>query len=300
LFEAADLICGKFRTYNQRQPSGMSNSADFQTPGRQEASADDPREARAGAGPLILCLDTATEKRSAAVFRGGTQLALVSKDLRDGGASSVLRDVDEVLGEAGVSLREIELFAACTGPGSFTGLRSGLATVKAFARTLGRPSVGVPTLHAVAHGARASERLYALLPAGRGEVFAQLLSVSEDGLVRELGEPLHLPPERLLERAKASGGGLKWAGGGALKYLAQIEEAARGAGLSFAREGGARAEAGEDEWVFAETSEVLAPSVAALALRLFRGAEAPGAENLRAIYVRPSDAELNERCHDQG
>jgi tRNA threonylcarbamoyladenosine biosynthesis protein TsaB len=278
----------------------MSNSADFQTQGRREASAFDSREARAEAGPLLLCLDTATEKRSAAVFRGRAQLALVSKDLRAGGASSVLGDVDEVLRDAGVSLREVELFAACTGPGSFTGLRSGLATVKAFARTLGRPSVGVPTLHAVAHGARASARLYALLPAGRGEVFAQLLSVGEDGRVRELGEPLHLPPARLLERAKASGGGLKWAGGGALKYLEQIEEAARAAGLGFARGGGRAEEPLENEWVFADTPEVLAPCVAALALKLFSDGGASGAETLRAIYVRPSDAELNERCHDRG
>jgi hypothetical protein len=52
--------------------------------------------------------------------------------------------------------------------------------------------------------------------------------------------------------------------------------------------------------VFAPTPGVLAPCVAALALSLFRGGADAGAEQLRAIYVRPSDAELNERCREQG
>lgn len=274
----------------------MSNRTNFQTPLRQEEAADDSREA----GPLLLCLDTATEKRSVAVFRGVEQLALRARDLRTEGASGVLRDVDEALRDAGVALREIELFAACTGPGSFTGLRSGLATVRALSKTLGKPAVGVPTLHAVALQARPSERLFALLPAGRGEVFAQLLSVSEGGEVCELGEPLHLPPAKLLSRAKVLGGGLKWAGGGALKYLEQIEEAARDAGLSFVRRAEEFSEPGGRVWAFAHTPEVLAPSVAALALERFRGGGALKTEDLRAIYVRPSDAELNERCHEQG
>lgn len=273
----------------------MSNSANFQTPARREGAADDSRDERALARPLILCLDTATERRSVAVFRGSEQLSLRARELREGGASGVLRDVDEALQEAGVPLREVELFAACTGPGSFTGLRSGLATVKGLSGTLGRPAVGVPTLHAVALRAKPSGRLFALLPAGRGEVFAQLLSVDGDGQVCELGEPLHLPPASLLERAKSSGGGLKWAGGGASKYLEQIEEAARGAGLSFVRDAGESREPRESEWMFAHTPEVLAPCVAALALRKFRGGEVGSAGDLRAIYVRPSDAELNER-----
>src|SRR5687767_6109027 len=146
----------------------MSNRTDFHTSGRHTETADDSREARADAGPLLLSLDTATEERSAAVFRGAVRLALRSNELRAGGAAGVLGDVDGVLREARVSLREIELFAACTGPGSFTGLRSGLATIKALSRTLRKPAVGVPTLHAVAHGARPAGRLYALLPAGRG------------------------------------------------------------------------------------------------------------------------------------
>jgi tRNA threonylcarbamoyladenosine biosynthesis protein TsaB len=278
----------------------MSNSITFQDSANRSAFEEASREERAGARTLMLSVDTATETRSVAVVRGGELLAERSQKLREAGASSILRDIDEVLRAAGIGLRELELLAACTGPGSFTGLRSGLATLKALSKTLGKPVVGVPTLHAVAYHARPSARLVAMLPAGRGEVFAQLLSVSEDGLVRELGEAVHVSPSRLLEDARALGGGLRWAGGGALKYLSEIEEAARAEGFSFTKTSERVGEPSEGEWQFAPVKDALAHGLAALALSSYRAGAETGAERLRAIYVRPSDAELNERCHEQG
>ncbi|MBA3243531.1 MAG: tRNA (adenosine(37)-N6)-threonylcarbamoyltransferase complex dimerization subunit type 1 TsaB [Acidobacteria bacterium] len=252
-------------------------------------------------GTLMLCLDTATEKRSIAVVRGSTLLALRAGELREAGASSILRDLDETLHAAGVGLREIELLAACTGPGSFTGLRSGLATVKALAASLRKPLVGVPTLHAIAYEARPAGRLVVMLPAGRGEVFAQLLRVGEEGFVEELGEAIHVSPSKLVESALNLGGGLKWAGSGAAKYLEQIVEATRAAGLSFALTSNEEGrEPLEGEWLFEQTTDVLVQGVAALALSSWRAGAATSAELLRAIYVRPSDAELNERCHEPG
>ena len=78
-------------------------------------------------------------------------------------------------------------------------------------RSLGRPCVGIPTLQAVAHAGGSSAATVALLPAGRGEVFAQMFSVSEDGIVAELDSAAHLSPPALLARY---GGlkNLKWAG----------------------------------------------------------------------------------------
>ena len=194
-------------------------------------------EGRARAGPtrddlLTLAVETATEKRSAAVARGRRLLALRSSEPRVGGAAAgVLEEIDRALAEARVRLEEVELFAAAVGPGSFTGLRSGLATLKALAVTLGRPLVGVPTLHALAHASRPAERLAALIPAGRGEVFAQLLGVTSEGVVTELCGPAHVAPARLLEKMRGLGGGIKFTGGGAFKYFELIREAAEASGL---------------------------------------------------------------------
>jgi tRNA threonylcarbamoyladenosine biosynthesis protein TsaB len=249
---------------------------------------------------LTLAVDTATEKRSAAVFRGARQLSLVAGDSHDGGSANVLGDIERALGVASVRLEDVGLFAAACGPGSFTGLRAGLATLKGLALTLRRPVVGVQTLRAVAHASRPAETLAALIPAGRGEVFAQLLRASADGEVFEKEAPAHVPPARLVERVARLGVGVKWAGGGAHKFMELIRDAAASSGIRFdLADDGAR-DAREGEWVVAPRVGALAASVARLALAKFLRGEAEGAESIRAIYVRPSDPELKEQCRAQG
>jgi tRNA threonylcarbamoyladenosine biosynthesis protein TsaB len=242
---------------------------------------------------LTLSVETATERRSVAVLRGGRLLSLCERELRDGGGAAVLADIDRALAEASVSVAEVELFAAALGPGSFTGLRAGLATVKALAATLGKPVVGVPTLHALAHAARPARRLCALLPAGRGEVFAQMLRVTPEGEVEELGAAEHVPPARLLESV-SGGGGVKFAGGGAHKFEELLREKASALGFNFRELTNTYEEPRDDEWALAPQVLSLAADVGALALSRYEAGERGGADGLCAIYVRPSDAELNE------
>jgi tRNA threonylcarbamoyladenosine biosynthesis protein TsaB len=245
---------------------------------------------------LTLGVDTSTERRSVALLRGGRVLAESSGGLREGGSANLLADIDQVLGSAGVRLKEVGLYAAAVGPGSFTGLRSGLATVKGLALTTGKPALGVQTLHALAFCVRPAARVVSLIPAGRGEVFAQLLSVSAEGVVGELESPTHLPPGRLLERMAGLGGGLKWTGGGAIKFLGLIRERAEAEGIDFTI-GDGSVVAEQDGWVVAAAVDELAGSVAEMA----RAAYASGSfkEGLTAVYVRPSDAELKGLCHAQ-
>jgi tRNA threonylcarbamoyladenosine biosynthesis protein TsaB len=247
-------------------------------------------------GVLTLGVDTSTERRSVVLFGGGRVLAECSSGLREGGSANLLADIDRVLGSAGVKLKEVGLYGAAVGPGSFTGLRSGLATVKGLSLTTAKPAVGVQTLHALAYCVRPAPRVVSLIPAGRGEVFAQLLSVSTEGRVTELEEPAHLPPALLLERMAALGGGLKWTGGGALKFLETIRERAVSAGIEFHSPGENGAAEG-DGWVVAPALEALAGSVAEMAFKAYAtGADTAG---LAAVYVRPSDAELKGLCHAQ-
>ena len=240
-----------------------------------------------------MSVETATEHRSVAVLRGAEVLSLCERELRDGGGAAVLADIDRALAEASVRVADVELFAAALGPGSFTGLRAGLATVKALAATLGKPVVGVPTLHALAHAARPSKKLCALLPAGRGEVFAQMLRVTHEGSVEELSAPEHVPPARLLERMSGEDG-VKFAGGGAHKFEGLLREKAAALGLKFRELTNAYEEPGEGEWALAPKVLSLAADVGALALSSYEAGERGGADELCAIYVRPSDAELNE------
>lgn len=200
--------------------------------------------------------------------------------------------------EGECSLNDISLFAVAAGPGSFTGLRIGVATVKSFAATLERPAIGVPTLHAVAIAAGPSPRTLALIPAGRGEVFGQLLSIDPSGVPRALAAPVHLPPRKLL--AGLNGAlSLKLAGEAVELYLDEINAYARQKGIALEREAGGDGSGEPYVWSLQPSIENLAVHVAAEAGRLFRSGAEGRPEDLHAIYVRPSDAELNEQCLEQ-
>ncbi len=129
--------------------------------------------------PLILALETATKLCSVAVGRAGEVLALRELDdaqLRHAERLNVL--VDEVMREAGLSLREIDAVAVGTGPGSYTGLRIGLSAAKGFCYALQRPIIGIPTLAALVQSVRSTGAglggsLWPMIDARRMEVFTQ-------------------------------------------------------------------------------------------------------------------------------
>lgn len=236
--------------------------------------------------PLILSMDTATLGGSVCLMRGDELLTSVIGDREVSHSSTLLRDIERALISSGVTIREIDLFAVAAGPGSFTGLRIGLATVKALAATLDRPSIGIPTLQAVARAGGASNATVALLPAGRGELFAQLLSVSSDGLVTEQDAPAHLPVHAIIEKY-GSMSKVTWAGAGAHSQRDFLQAQAENAGFEF--ETGSAEAVG---WKLALREENLAPEIAVLAQQHLPAGPGDAAESLRAIYVRPSDPEL--------
>jgi hypothetical protein len=131
-----------------------------------------------------------------------------------------------------------------------------------------------------------------LIPAGRGEVFAQHLSLREDGGVFEHGPPTHVAPGELIESVRPLGGRVTWAGEGAQKYRALIEEAAGAEGVRVVGEDAGAVDAGGRVWVIEPCAGALAKNVAALALSNYDPSENFAVENLRALYVRPADAKI--------
>lgn len=244
--------------------------------------------------PLILSIETTTRAGSVALARGEEILGSRVGDPRLSHSTHLLRDVEALLTEAGLKPRDVDLFAVASGPGSFTGIRIGVATAKAFAATLEKPAVGIQTLHAVALAAGWSARTMALLPAGRGELFAQMLEVDALRRVDEIEKPIHVAPEKMLERVVWTRR-LRWAGEGAQQHAALIREFALAHGIKFFVEAqGGEQKGGEEGWVLAPRFEALAETVATLALRRFLRGETSSPDKLLALYVRPSDAELNE------
>ena len=231
------------------------------------------------AAPLILAIETATRAGGVAVARGDKVLASLAGDAAVSHSTNLIEMIREALQSANANLQDVEVFAVACGPGSFTGLRIGLATVKAFAAHLNKRVVGVSTLAAVAHGCGVKGEIVSLLPAGRGEAFTQRFSVDDDDLTA-VDSAQHLAPAELLERY--SGKATTFAGDG----VEMIERLLPDGNIPRA-------------WNLIREVPPLAPSIALLGLRGFRGGKLVAPEDLQAVYVRASDAEINERWLQQ-
>lgn len=222
---------------------------------------------------LLLCCDTATPAESVALVRGDAILAERVSVRPKGHGPTLLDTFQELLDEAGLTPGALDGLVCGLGPGSFTGLRVALATLKGAALGLDRPLYGVRTVLAF-QAAHPEAEVVAVVDARRGEVFA-------DGAA--LSAPLSVTPEALAGHLAALPGlsaparPLRLLGNGATLYAERLL-AALPAHL--------RAD------VPAEP-EAHAPRAALLARAVRDGLAPADLATIEPLYVRPSDAELN-------
>jgi tRNA threonylcarbamoyladenosine biosynthesis protein TsaB len=198
---------------------------------------------------LVLALDTTTASGSCAL------------------AEHLPGDLMSLLERAGTALSEIDVFAVATGPGSFTGLRIGIATMQGLAFAEGKPLVGVSGFDALARIAGDIDRIATWVDAWRGEVFAALY---EDG--REVQLPVVSRPEVLLESLR--GRPTLFIGDGAVVHRETIQR------------------------MMGDSARVAQPPAPPLAgaMAILGGTASLSGEHLpdaiRPLYVRRTDAEL--------
>jgi len=154
----------------------------------------------------ILALDTTEMRGSVALLAGGQVRAARRHDTNVDYSEWLLPAVGEVMGQDGGEVRSVELVAVATGPGSFTGLRVGLTTAKAWAEVYGMPIVGVSRLEAMAQSVQPEGGgVAAFYDAQRGQVFGGLYTAPRGGMAAS-GEEVVLSPEEFLGTvAKAAG-----------------------------------------------------------------------------------------------
>jgi len=149
---------------------------------------------------LILAFDTTSPDGGAALHREALSLGEVRAPGKVNYSVALFEMVERLLSGSGLRLAEVELFAAATGPGSFTGIRVGLAAAQGWARAFGRPVRGVSVLEAMVEAAQPpGAAAVPLLDARRGEFYlgvyrrtpgaapgsaAGTFSLSGEGLVR--------------------------------------------------------------------------------------------------------------------
>jgi tRNA threonylcarbamoyladenosine biosynthesis protein TsaB len=152
----------------------------------------------------LLCLDTSTPTARVALVDGTGAPVARAEATADRHSAHVLQLCDDVLREAGLTAAQLDAIACGAGPGSFTGLRVGLAVAKGLALATGKPLVLISSLQALALDlARAAPGPRTVVPcidAGKGEVYAFACDADVAGGVTQGGEPWRLLPPALAER----------------------------------------------------------------------------------------------------
>jgi len=205
---------------------------------------------------LTLAVDTAAEIGSIAVTDEGHILEVARLHAPGGFGQILFGELEALLARCRVRLADIDLYAAATGPGSFTGVRVGLAAIKGLAEVAGKPAAGISNLAALAQFGSADLRA-PLIDARRGEVFAALLD--RDGT--EIIPASVLPFPRFAELI----------GGRAVEFIS----------------------AGFDPGQPVTTAPFeLAGMIARLAMQRLLAGEPCDPASIEANYVRRSDAEI--------
>jgi tRNA threonylcarbamoyladenosine biosynthesis protein TsaB len=151
---------------------------------------------------LVLGVETSTMQGGAALVGEGGLVSEYTLNVEATHSERLLPTIERVLRDSGVSLDSLSGIAVGLGPGSFTGLRIGLSTVKGLAYATGLPVVGVPTLEAMAWTVPfVGMQICAVLDARKQEVYAALFRYDR-GLLQQVMQDTALSPEALCARIR--------------------------------------------------------------------------------------------------
>lgn len=239
---------------------------------------------------LVLSLDTTTRTGSVALWRDGHTLDERAGDPARTHGQRLPGELLEALASQRLKLSDVDLYAVAAGPGSFTGLRVGIATMQGLAFASRRPLVSVSTLEALALGGMRACRpspgllVAAWMDAGRQEVFSALYEVATEaaGTTRDerhlaiLDGPAVDRPDRTLDRWRSLVGTrpIGFIGEGAARYRDVIDD-------GFGR-----------QVMMAAEAPALAGLMAEIAARRAEAGEAVAPHAIRPVYVRRPDAEI--------
>lgn len=228
----------------------------------------------------ILSIDTSAMLGSVALSDGMELIAQEQQEIQRTHSERLFDSIAKLCDSAGWDRRGVEAVAVAIGPGSFTGLRIGLAAAKGIALAAGAKIAGVSSLESLALNARGFEgTVVSLIDARRGELYAAAYEISGDTGLNLIMEECVLPPDALIRRLKRIDGELSLVGDGAISY-----------GERLVRALGARAELAERS-----RCHPRAINLAVLAHgRLSRG-RGDILAGLVPNYVRTSDAEVGFR-----
>ena len=223
----------------------------------------------------ILGIDTSTKSGSVAILKDEELLAEATLLRNKTHSERLLPSIKYILSECGLHLNDLDALAVTTGPGSFTGLRIGLSTLKGLGWALEKPLLGISTLHALAYNVPYTNlKICPILDARKGEVYTALFSSKDGEVIRETEDTV-IDPGKLIKKLK---GEIIFLGDGVRTYGSFIENNwDQNTPLLFAHEA---------SWNI-RASNIC--RLGGIALKQGNGKEA---EEININYIRPSEAEL--------
>jgi len=228
----------------------------------------------------ILALDTSGVTASIAILRDETVLAEIFLNLGRNHSEILLPYIDQLLAATGLELRAIDLFACTVGPGSFTGIRIGVSTVKGLALAVDRPIVGLSALDVLAMNAMGLQgKICPMIDARREQVYAGLYADNgSESLTNIITERLN----KVTDFLELIAGETVFIGTGAVKYGDIIRRKLGGRG----------------HFVVDHLQQVRASAVGVLAGRKALAGGLTDAVKLIPLYLRRSEAEekIDRQC----
>jgi tRNA threonylcarbamoyladenosine biosynthesis protein TsaB len=221
----------------------------------------------------ILAVDTTTSSGSVALLEDRRLVGEIAGESRTTHSARLLGAVDHLLRSEGLAIADIGAFAVAAGPGSFTGIRIGLSTVKALAFASGKPVVPVSSLRALALklALAGASLVCPVLDAKKGEVYAALFETAEGRLVEVIRQGAYAPDD-LCARLPA-GRVIAFIGGGSGVYREKIVTRMR------------------ENAVFPSRTQFVAHEVGLLGLEGLGEGKGVPADGVEPLYFRRSQAE---------
>lgn len=127
----------------------------------------------------ILAIDTSSKNANVAILENQNTIIELNNNDEKTHSQKLMPMIDEAFKKLNLSLDDINLISCCVGPGSFTGVRIGIATAKAFADSKNIPTVGVSSLEALAYNLNQDGLICSLINANNGNVYAGLFEIAE-------------------------------------------------------------------------------------------------------------------------
>ncbi len=225
----------------------------------------------------ILAIDTSTDYLSLAIMRDGKIAARFHRRSHMRHSSLLMPMIDKLLKKAKVKLKAIDCFCISIGPGSFTGLRIGVVTVKGLSYALNKPIVTVPTLDVIAENVKSFKGIICpVLDARKNKVYACLYQ-SDGKKLKRVSKYLLLPVTELLEKAAKH------------DRIIFLGDAIDLVGKSFERSFSSRS---QDQALLRKVWHPKAGVVAKLGSEYYKNKKFVSAENLEPMYLYSRECDI--------